>query len=264
MVSGYSSRPDHVYPQFIFFGDSITQCAEYDLLPPLRDAYNRKLDIVNRGFSGYTTRMALDVLPKFMPCPDQATVQLMIIFFGANDSCLPGEAQHVPLQGFADNVESIISHRCVAEHGTKVVLVVPGPVDEYSLIPRDPEDPNSGLKRSAIHTKLYADACRQVGTRLDVPTLDLWSIFMREAGWQPGQDLLGSKRCAASPVLRRLLPDGEYLQDADQRAQANRAWRSSLFSRRVQDHVQRAHRVNGKAIPRGDARQSALYISSLG
>jgi hypothetical protein len=38
----------------------------------------RKLDVINRGFSGYNTAAARVVLPKFMPTPAQANVDLMV------------------------------------------------------------------------------------------------------------------------------------------------------------------------------------------
>ena len=53
--------------QFILFGDSITQQAFSEHGAPfgaaLTDAYIRKLDIVNRGFSGYNSSHAFDILP---------------------------------------------------------------------------------------------------------------------------------------------------------------------------------------------------------
>lgn len=38
--------------------------------------------------------------------------------------------------------------------------------------------------------------------------LDLWSIFMRKAGWKEGMSLPGSKKVERSRVLGELLHDG--------------------------------------------------------
>lgn len=128
--------------QFILFGDSITQQAFTDEGIPfgakLSDAYIRKLDIINRGLSGYNTTQALRILPQLMPTPSQATVRLIWIFFGANDARLPdtpgGPQQHVPIATFYRNLEAMATHPCVLAHeGVRVILVTPPPIDEGML-----------------------------------------------------------------------------------------------------------------------------------
>lgn len=189
----------HAYPQFILFGDSITQGAENTCAAALRDKYIRRVDIVNRGFSGYTSPLAQDLLPQFYPTPTQAHVRLLIVFFGANDACLPGSSQYVPLEKYVECLKDILLHDVVRAHGTKLVLIVPAPVDEWQLV---------NGQRTAANTKRYADACRAVGTELGVPTLDLWSAFMNAAGWRDGEPLVGSKEAQKSEVLARFLSDG--------------------------------------------------------
>lgn len=72
-------------------------------------------------------------------------------------------------------------------------------MDEYQFFER---------QRTAEHTKLYADACREIGKELGVPVLDLWSIFMAEAGWREGEPLSGSIKSERNKVLGELLHDG--------------------------------------------------------
>ena len=75
-------------------------------------------------------------LPQFFPpdLPSQLPkVRLMTVFFGANDACVPGEAQHVPIDVFRENLKRIVSWEGVKLHGTRVMLVTPGPVDEWQL-----------------------------------------------------------------------------------------------------------------------------------
>lgn len=77
-------------PQWVLFGDSITQRA----FSPggwaglLADAYQRKVDVVNRGYSGYNTRWAVQLLPHLFP-EGAPPPQLATVFFGANDAALP-------------------------------------------------------------------------------------------------------------------------------------------------------------------------------
>ena len=43
---------------------------------------------------------------------------------------------------------------------------------------------------------------------LEIPHVDLWTGFLLEAGWKPGDPILGSTRVPKSERLGELLPDG--------------------------------------------------------
>lgn len=159
----------------------------------------RRPDILNRGFSGCTSQLALDVLPKFFPVSSQANVQILTVFFGANDACLPGSAQHVPIDKYTACMKGIVQHELVRRQWTRVVLIILAPVDKCRL---------SKNERTAANTKCYADACRQVGQELKLLMVGLWSVFMKQAGWDGGSKLIGSKGCERSEVLGELLSDG--------------------------------------------------------
>ena len=195
-----------MYPQFILFGDSITQGSHRTLMAELSDLYQRRLDIVNRGFSGYTAPMGLELLPQFFPDKPSSgpRVRLMTVFFGANDACLPGRPQHVPLEEYKDALRQIASFQGIRHHGTRLILIAPGPVDEYQI---------SDGQRTASHTAVYAAVCREIATDLDLPILDLWTIFMRKAGWKEGDPLIGSLEAPKNEALAALLTDGLHFSD---------------------------------------------------
>jgi hypothetical protein len=99
-------------------------------------AYIRRLDVVNRGFSGYNTTQALKMLPRVVASPEEGRIRLMVcwhgslidrsfdsnlqtIFLGANDARLPNtpgfpqtvEIEHQPpfatsTQASADSVHT--------------------------------------------------------------------------------------------------------------------------------------------------------------
>lgn len=48
-----------------------------------------QVDVINRGYSGYNTRWASHLLHSIFP-PDQHKIQLVTLFWGANDAALPG------------------------------------------------------------------------------------------------------------------------------------------------------------------------------
>lgn len=132
-----------------------------------------------------------------------------MVFFGANDACLPGTTgQHVPLNIYKQNLREIITHASVALHNPHIILVTVPPIDEYSLEATMIAKGFHPHSRTAEQTKEYADASRQIGIELDVGIVDLWSAFMERAGWKTGQPLPGSQNAAKNDVLRELLVDG--------------------------------------------------------
>ena len=121
---------------------------------------------------------------------------------------------------YKQNLREIIQHPCVTTQQTRLILVTPPPIDEYSLEISDAAKGILGVRRTAEHTKLYADACKEVGQDLRVPELailDLWSIFMDAAGYEPGKPLPGSKKTVKSPILGQLLSDGRIRPPSERR-----------------------------------------------
>ena len=134
-----------------------------------------------------------------------------MIFFGANDACLPDSdtGQHIPLPEFKDNLKAIVRHSSVKAHKPRLIIVNPGPVDEYQAEQSDAAKGITRVRRTAEHTKKYAEACLEIGKELDVVVLDLWSAFMAKAGWKVGEPLAGSTAAPKNEVLTELLRDGE-------------------------------------------------------
>lgn len=83
--------PAAMRPQFVLFGDSITQrgFAPGGWAAALADRYQRRVDVINRGYSGYTSRWALQLLDRVFPSAAAAPVSLAVVWFGANDAALP-------------------------------------------------------------------------------------------------------------------------------------------------------------------------------
>lgn len=111
-------------PSIILFGDSITQqgfsgsttTTSPGWVSLLSNAYARRADVLNRGYSGYNTRHALDILPSVFGSNDGSKpdddVLMVTVFFGANDSSLPGDrehCQHVPIDEYESNLRTIVN-----------------------------------------------------------------------------------------------------------------------------------------------------------
>jgi lysophospholipase L1-like esterase len=112
-----------IRPAIVLFGDSITQQGfghegRVGWASLLAADYSRRADVLNRGFSGYNTEMAVDLLPSIFGSPapplknnnndDKNGILFCTVFFGANDAALKGERQHVPIQDYANNLATIV------------------------------------------------------------------------------------------------------------------------------------------------------------
>ena len=117
-----------------------------------------------RGYSGYNSRWALDVLKFGLLTPNNPDLYSMAtIFFGANDAVLSDESQHCPLDEYKQNISSMVD--ILREHNSRIelILITPGTVDHSRWDSRHPDQVSQ-----------YADAVRDVGVDKNVPVVDLW------------------------------------------------------------------------------------------
>ncbi|KAL3467148.1 SGNH hydrolase-type esterase domain-containing protein [Aspergillus heterothallicus] len=206
------------YEQFVLFGDSITQGSSsqefgFGFQPALQDAYARVLDVINRGFGGYNTAHAVKVFPKFFPTPETATVRFLTIWFGANDASLleSDNGQHVPLDVYKKNLTWLVQHPATVAQNPHILIIAPTPVNEYQLQGFDEDKGNEHPTRTNAHTRLYAQAAREVAESLNIPIVDLWSAFMASVGWKDGEPLIGSRKAPSHEGFAGLFTDGLHL-----------------------------------------------------
>ncbi|EEH22704.1 hypothetical protein PABG_04915 [Paracoccidioides brasiliensis Pb03] len=131
------------YPRIYLFGDSLTERARYEsdngFAWKLGEYYDRRVEVVNAGYSGQTTKSLRKTFEKYIiqviekrgpPAP-----LFISIFLGANDACLSYTDPYVPLPEFEEHiryyVNSIVDHSGTQE--TKVILITPPPVDIPSV-----------------------------------------------------------------------------------------------------------------------------------
>ena len=51
--------------------------------------YLHKVDILNRGLSGYNSRMLLEVLPDLVSKEDLGKAKVVVLMLGSNDASFP-------------------------------------------------------------------------------------------------------------------------------------------------------------------------------
>ncbi|KAN0076895.1 SGNH hydrolase-type esterase domain containing protein [Tylopilus felleus] len=172
----------HTQDVIMLFGDSITQQGweRSGFATKLAAAYVRKLDVLNRGVSGYQTDWAIPVFEQVLAKQHEQRhvpkVQLLTIWFGANDAAPPPSSQHVPRDRYKDNLVHLVNmirsptSAYYSPH-TRIILITPPPVNTHQWTDRIFEE-----------TKLYAEAAKEVGAQVGVPVADVWTEIWEAAG----------------------------------------------------------------------------------
>lgn len=182
-----------VRPQIVVFGDSLTEWGNIvaeGWTTSLSAYYNRKADVILRGYAGYNTRLARLILDKIFPLPSSNPPLLVTVFFGANDAADPKAGHgmaHVPLQEYTENLHEIVAHIKKLSDSTKIILIAPPPICEEKLVKSAVTlyaDTSGVPTRRNEVTKLYAQECVKVGQETNVPVIDLWTIFQETPDWK--------------------------------------------------------------------------------
>lgn len=87
--------------------------------------------------------------------------------------------QHGSIEFHRQNLANIVRHRSVQAHYQKILLTTPLPV-KYQM-----ED-HASLQRRAEDMKLYTEACKALGIKLQSPVVDLWTALLRCGDWKKG------------------------------------------------------------------------------
>jgi len=180
----------------VLLGDSITQGGwePQGFGQRLASVYARRLDVFNRGLSGYNTRWIIPVFEQMFSkkkgsegMHDHPKIRLLTIWFGANDAVLPEFVQHVPLDEYATNLRTLIGKvrkpesPWYAPH-TKIMLITPPPVNVLQWSTRPDIEPGTPKDRDFALTEKYAEAVREVGKTEGVVVCDVFKPLWEAAG----------------------------------------------------------------------------------
>ncbi|POY70209.1 hypothetical protein BMF94_6792 [Rhodotorula taiwanensis] len=215
------SQPHSVLmDQFIVFGDSITQGS---WIPrgtgaALSHVYQRKLDVMNRGFSGYNTEMGLQVLKQFLPRRDERLpkIALFAVWYGANDAAVPPSPQAITLEQFKANLNKILDmlrrpDSAYYSPETQLLLITPPPVDS-SVRNRDlaERDPPRQPDRDSERTRQFAEAVKEVAVASKLPVLDAWSLIDAAAARDGGLGKYLNDGLHLTPAGYQVVTDGLF------------------------------------------------------
>lgn len=181
------------YNKFLMFGDSITEYAfnqfpvskdkvEFSLGAALQNIYVRKLQVIQRGFSGYASRDALPLARSILRTehdnvPDSQKIKVAYLFFGTNDARKKGisssNKEHAPLEVFLRNLRQTVDE--FKMRNIPVVVITPGLHDAKLWNEVDPQDLVTGDYRDNETQKLFQDAIKNTVT--DVPLICLYDLM---------------------------------------------------------------------------------------
>lgn len=180
--------------KILLFGDSITQQSFFADSPDgcgcgwsahISDRYQRRADVLNRGFGGYNTGWFLRFAATDEGRADlfeHEGVRLVTIFFGANDASDPAlnERHHVPLEEYKSNIKEIVAlSRTHFGDDVNIILISPPPVCHDGRLryqqARYKDKATGKLERTLELSGKYAEGVKEVADELDLPLLDLWT-----------------------------------------------------------------------------------------
>ncbi|PPE01877.1 hypothetical protein GOBAR_DD01082 [Gossypium barbadense] len=162
-------------PLFVLFGSSIVQLSysHEGWGAILAHAYARKADIILRGYGGWNSRRALEVLDKVFPKDAAVQPSLVIVYFGGNDSTEPhpsGLGPHVPLPEYVENMKKIAMHLKGLSENTHVMGQI---LESFGKCGRT----NEGCR-------IYSEACLKLCQEVDIKCIDLWTAIQQRDDWK--------------------------------------------------------------------------------
>ncbi|KAK7339880.1 hypothetical protein VNO77_20566 [Canavalia gladiata] len=172
-------------PQIVLFGSSIIQMS-FDnggWGAILANLYARKADIILRGYSGWNSRRALEVLEEVFPKDAPVQPSLVIVYFGGNDSIDPhpsGLGPHVPLQEYVENMRKIANHlKSLSDH-IRVIFLTSPPINEEQIRKKLSATQSGRTNESC---GVYADALMDLCKEMNIKAINLWSAIQARDDW---------------------------------------------------------------------------------
>ncbi|MQL92302.1 hypothetical protein Taro_024916 [Colocasia esculenta] len=174
-------------PLFVLFGSSIVQYSFSNggWGAILADVYARKVDVLVRGYQGWNSRRAVQVLDQVFPKDASIQPSLVIVYFGGNDSMgahPSGLGPHVPLPEYIVNIRKIASHLKSLSDKTRIIFLSSPPKLLTRLFAGD-STLLCPLIRTNEYCQIYSEACIKLCNEMDVKVIDLFNAIQGRKDW---------------------------------------------------------------------------------
>lgn len=169
------------WPKITLFGDSITQLS-WDpdngaWASHIAHKVSTYFDVDVRGFYGYNTNWARNLMPRQFPESYLKQVEVFVMFFGHNDSWERKQPVSLTIQKFEENIRAIVDY--LERHGLdtkqKMILVTPSWYDSTTANQDQSKPPSEFLIKDREHSAQYAETTIQVARDLGIACLDFWA-----------------------------------------------------------------------------------------
>ncbi|KAM6574251.1 hypothetical protein CsatA_022578 [Cannabis sativa] len=176
-----------VRPQFVLFGSSIVEMSfsHEGWGSMLADLYSRKADIILRGYCGWNSRRAVQILDQVFPKDAAIQPSLVIVYFGGNDSLRPhpsGLGPHVPLHEYVQNMSKIATHLKDLSEKTHIIFLTAPPVNEEQI--HEFYSENGDMGRTNEQCREYSDACLELCKEMNIKVVDMWTSIQKNKNWK--------------------------------------------------------------------------------
>ncbi|OVA02689.1 Lipase [Macleaya cordata] len=154
----------------------------------LADIYSRKADVLLRGYNGWNSRRAFQVVDQVFPKDAVVQPSLVIVYFGGNDSMGPhpsGLGPHVPLPEYIENMRKIAIHLKSLSEKTRIIYLSCPPVSEEKLREwTSNTELISPVVRTNENCRIYSEACKELCREMGLKVVDLWSAIQKRDDWK--------------------------------------------------------------------------------
>ncbi|KAI3815984.1 hypothetical protein L1987_15668 [Smallanthus sonchifolius] len=173
-------------------------------------------DIVLRGYNGWNSRRAIEVLDQVFPKDASSQPSLIIVYFGGNDSMGPhssGLGPHVPLPEYIENMRKIATYLQGLSDTTRILFLTCPPVDDVRLCD-DTSSICSGLDRTSELCRTYSDACVELCNEMGIKVVDLWTAIQKRDDYltcfTDGVHLSGEGSKIVAEEILKVLKEAEW------------------------------------------------------
>ena len=140
-------------------------------------AWRTTADVVNRGYSGYTSTMLLADLPELLSTIRVRDVVGVTLCIGSNDAVAEDQLHHVPLATYKTNMASLLTELKARLPNAKPPIVLgPPPVEEaqwQETVKRVTAGRKDGKERSAVRVAEYSAVAKTAASAAGCKYIDM-------------------------------------------------------------------------------------------
>jgi lysophospholipase L1-like esterase len=175
-----------IHPKKIFLvGDSLIELSNdplntFPLGSALAHLFRRRADVLNRGLSGYSSKWMDSQFHRIkieLAELGSDQVFMVVILMGTNDSVLPGNPHHVPIEDFKNNLRDLVRDISTLAPSAVIIVVSPPPCSQKLLNDKNSKLSKSGRERSNEAVESYVAAAQDIVSTINLPLVTFVNLY---------------------------------------------------------------------------------------